>query len=294
MFKTLKHLSIALPAAIAAGLLSYGWQTATHTSELYPRLCAARAFAAGENPYTACHVYYGGSLAAEYPMTTILAFVPLSALPEPVAAAVFWSASNGLLVFGILHSGKPYHWLIFLSGPYWVAFAWQQFSVIIAAAMLLPPLLFLALLKPQIGLPAILTNLTWRRAAACAAFLALTFIAFPAWPLAWWQRSNRYDGLVPLLALPLGPLLLLALRRWREPGSRFLLLMACMPQRVVSDVVTLYLLPNSPRQMFSLCLLSWIPGFLTYYGPGCTPGVAIHLSVAFIYLPLLVMQMRGH
>ena len=286
-----KHILIALAIGMIAGIMVYPWQSRAYTSELYPRFCAARALLSGADPYKTCEVYYRGELAAEYPLTTILAFVPLSFFRNRVAASIFWAISNSLLAFAIFRRGKPYHWLIFLSGTYWVAFAWQQFSVIITAAMLLPELLPLALLKPQIGLPVILTNLTRRRLIACAIFVALTFIVFPTWLLSWWQRSNNYDGLIPLITLPLGPLILLALRRWREPDSRFLLLMACMPQRVLSDTTMLLLLPKTARQMFLLCLLSWIPGFLTYYGPGCTPEIAVHLSIVFVYLPLLAMQL---
>ena len=161
-----------------------------------------------------------------------------------------------------------------------------------SAILLLPSLLPLALIKPQTGLPIILINLTWRRLLALVMFISLAFIVYPGWPLAWYAQAKNYDGVIPLLALPLGPLMLLALLKWREKDMRFLFLMACVPQRALYDLTPLYLLPKSLRQMLAACFLSWaafVPLLAANYYWGSPPR-QVFLSLAFVYLPLLAMQ----
>jgi hypothetical protein len=285
-----RQIGLSLLIGLASFGLSIGWQKLSGTSDLYQRICAARELAAGNDPYKSCDFWdYRGQPAAEYPLTTLLALVPLSSLAYIQGAALFWAISNTLLAFGLLRKGQPHQWLIFLSGQYWIAFAWGQFSVLITAVVLLPSLLPLALLKPQIGLPVILTNLTWRRAAACAAFLLLTFLIFPLWPLSWWGRSSLYDGVIPLLALPLGPLMALALLRWRERDAWFLFLYACVPQRFIYDLTPLFLLPGTLRRMLLLCILSWFPTIAWMTRLSLWPETDVHLALIFTYLPLLGM-----
>ena len=168
---------------------------------------------------------------------------------------------------------------------------WQQFSVLVAAVMLLPALLPLVLIKPQIGIPVVLTNLTWKRVIACAAFVTLTFLVYPGWLLAWYGRSSHYDGAIPLLTLPFGPLLLLLLLKWKDRDALFLFLMACVPQRTLMDVVPLFLLPKTTRSLAVVCLLSWVPAPVFILNPAAIfPKGVMPLTVGFIYLPMLVLQ----
>ena len=282
-------ISIAF-SAVAFGLV-YLWLTATNISDIYLRLCIARSFfGMSNNPYSTCMSYNFGQPAAEYPLTTILLLAPFSVLGDRLAASLFWSLSNGLLMFGILHKGELHYLLIFTSGTYWAAFIWQQYSVFIAAVMLIPILLPLVLIKPQIGLPVILTNFTRKRLIGCVVFILLTFLVYPRWLLDWYERSSHYNGVIPLLTLPLGPLLLLLLLKWRDKNALFLFLMACIPQRTIMDTFALYLLPQTTRSLVLLCLLSWIPATMFILNPvDAHPEIAMPYLLLFIYLPLLVI-----
>lgn len=273
---------------IAIGLISCGlsrYWTRSYWPDLNPPLCSARRLVSGLEPYVNCAtVYYDGNPAAQYPMTTILALVPLAALPGSWPVSVAWGLVNGLLAFGILRTGQPWRFLIFASGPYALAFVYHQPSPLIAAVMLLPSLLPLALIKPQTGLPVILTNLTPRRALACLIFIALTFAVYPRWPLAWWQTARNYDGVIPLLS-PFGFLLFLALLRPRSRESWTLFLFALVPQRSIYDLVPLMLLPRSKIQTGAIVALSWIP-VLSLFLSGAGARAAL-MPVLSIYLPIL-------
>lgn len=281
-----KSLGAAVLIALIAGALSIYWQ-GVYWPDLNPPICSARKLLAGLEPYAGCATDYGGRPAAQYPLTTILAFLPFAGLPGPYAAAAIWAAMHFLLAVGILRAGQPWRFWIFLSGPYALAFVFHQFSPLIAAVMLLPGLLPLALIKPQTGLPIILTHLTRRRAAVCAAFVALTFVVYPAWPWAWWQSAQGYDGVIPLLALPLGPLVALSLLPSRTKEDWTVFLFACLPQRSIYDLVPLMALGRSKTQTILLVGLSWLPVALLAAG---VPESA-HGSLAFIYLPLTVLSL---
>ena len=268
--------------------MSHYWSQ-SYWLDLNPPLCSARNLLAGMEPYNGCATNYGGVPAAQYPMTTILAFLPIAWLPGSIPTTIAWGAMNALLAFGIVQTGEPWRFLVFASGSYALAFLYHQFSPLIAAVMLLPSLLPLALVKPQTGIPVILTNLTLRRALGCLVFLALTFIVYPRWPWVWWQSGRNYDGVVPLLLLPFGPLVSLALLRPRSREAWTLFLFACIPQRSLYDLMPLMLLPSTRWQNVIIVTLSWLP-VVAILRAG-QDNNSVSLSILFIYLPLLVMQL---
>jgi hypothetical protein len=68
----------------------------------------------------------------------------------------------------------------------------------------------------------------------------------------------------PILVLPFGPLIVLALLRWQNREAWLLILMAVMPQRMVYDQIPLLLTARTPRQLLLLveCSWTWILSFL--------------------------------
>jgi hypothetical protein len=291
MARTIKIIGFPLLIAIIAASLSLWWQR-VYWVDLNPPLCSARRLLSGEDPYSGCQTWYIDSPAAAYPLTTIITFIPFSLLPGKVGAAVLWGVISGLLAYGLSSNGKPHQWLIFLSSPYWIAFIFHQFSPLMAAIMLLPLLLPLALIKPQIGLPVILTNLTRRRFLIIIIFLLLTILVYPRWPLSWLLSVRSFDGVIPLLVLPLGPLLLLALLKYKNKDVLFLFLMACVPQRSLYDLTPLFLLPKSFREILIANFLSWVAvvPLLLSTSAWTSPTNQVLLSLTFIYLPLLIFQ----
>ncbi len=93
-----------------------------------------------------------------------------------------------------------------------------------------------------------LTRLSRRGVIACVVVLLLTLFAMPNWPMLWLGQLKNYEHFFPLLVLP-GPLLALALWRYRDKDAWFLLLTAMMPQRWFFDTFILWLIPKSRREI---------------------------------------------
>jgi len=87
-----------------------------------------------------------------------------------------------------------------------------------------------------------------------------------------------------VLALPLGLLLLLASMRWHEKKSQFLLFMSIVPQRGIYDLLSLWSLLETPKQIIILNILSWLLYALARLGVAISFPI---LCVALIYLPFL-------
>jgi hypothetical protein len=155
----------------------------------------------------------------------------------------------------------------------------------------LPILLPLTLAKPQLGIPIALTRLTWRRALWCGVWLALTFVLDPTWLWRWWPQARSYDGIIPLLVLPLGPVLLLALRWWRQRTMIELVVLAMMPQRFFYDPLLLSLMPETPLRLVIQLACGWV-GLLLWKSHMLAFG---HILVLTFYLPtlLLIWPWRG-
>lgn len=243
-------------------------------------LCHARALLAGADPY-ACPRETIYRVWPTNPLTTIMLVTPFAGLPDEAAASAFMGVATGVMVFGLLGRG---YWplLTLLSPAYWIAFRTVQWSPLFLGVALAPVLMPLALAKPQIGLPVFLMNMTWRRAIACAAFLLASFALIPDWPLRWLPQTSTYDGFIPLLTLP-GPLLLVALLRWRHEGARWLLLLAAVPQRALHDQLLLWVIPRTPRESLLLTICAWLGAPFWY------PNPPAWLVVTLLYIPALLV-----
>ena len=86
-----------------------------------------------------------------------------------------------------------------------------------------------------------------------------------------------------------GARLALALFRYRSNDARFLLLMAIVPQRWFYDMLTLWLIPKSWRELSATVLISRRAGIWRwYYTPHNFTQVG-RIAVIFLYLPMLVI-----
>ena len=279
-----RRLLIAAVIGVVSGLLCYGYQvvSARGAGDFGWSLRLVPDLLAGRDPYA----YPVELTPMAYPVTAALIAAPFSILPGNVAAGVFFGLSSGLLAFGLIRGGEWWRLLVFLAFPYWHALQVVQWSPLLFAVALFPALLPLTLAKPHIGFPIAMTRLTWRRAAACAAFGLFSLVWLPDWPLRWLGHQAAPEQYLPPLAiLPFGPLVLLALLRWRDDQARFLLLMAAVPQRLFYDVFVLWLIPQTARQVLVLAGLSWI----VYFGWFFWPAGGMALAVALLYLPALAL-----
>jgi hypothetical protein len=240
---------------------------------------AAQRLLAGQNPYD--------TPLEQYPLTAAVFAWPFVGLRPEVGGALFYGASSALLAFGLSRHG--YHrLLVFLAYPYWGGLLATQWSTLIFASAFFPLLLPVTMAKPQLGLPVALTRLSWRGILACAAVALLTLVALPRWPLLWLGQLKNYEHFIPLLVLP-GPLLALALWRYRDKDAWFLVLTAMMPQRWFFDAFTLWLIPKSRREILFTAALSWGAGVWRWYHMPHSFVEVGRFSVVFIYLPMLAV-----
>ncbi len=245
---------------------------------------AAQYVLVGHNPYD--------TPLQQYPLTAALFGLPFVRLRPEVAAGLFFAISSGLLAFGLTRDG--YHrLLVFLAYPYWAAIITAQWSPLITASAFSPWLLPVTMAKPQVGLPVALTHFSRRGALACAVLFLLSLAVMPRWPLLWIAQFGYYQHFIPLLVLP-GPLILLALFRYRERDAVLLLLTALMPQRWFFDSLILWLIPRSRREILATAILSWGAGIWRWYHIPHSFTQAGRWAVLWIYLPmLLVVLARG-
>ncbi|WP_029214777.1 hypothetical protein [Kallotenue papyrolyticum] len=275
-----------LPGAVLVGVLVAGVALALPVhffdgaGDVFWALDAAQALATGRDPYAGP----AGPEAVPYPLPAALFGLPLLWLPPPLAGAVFVGLCAALLTWCLLRAA-PWRLWVLASFPFFCAVYFRQWSPLIMAAWFVPVLApLLVLVKPQIALPVALQRLTWRGVALAAAVLVLSLLIDPGWPRRWLARVGGYQAVVPALELPFGPVLLLALLRWRDPRARLLALMALLPLRGVYDLCALWLVPRSARQASTLALLSWSIYLLMLVDGPTRDGV-----VLLVFLPALVL-----
>lgn len=278
------RMRVLLSAGIglASGLLCWIWLTHFQlgaydfTWALYP----ARELLAGRNPYA--HIPPG---AVGYPLTAALLAVPFAWFSDTAAGALFFGTSSALLAFGLTQ--KSYvRLMVLLAYPYWSSLMTAQWAPLVMAGALVPWLLPATTAKPQIGLPIFLTYSNIRGVLASLVLVGLTFIAMPLWIRDWLPQTAAYQHFFPILVWP-GPLLFLALWKYRDRDAQFLFFSALMPQRWFYDSLTLWLIPKSRREIVWTVFLSWVPGVWRWYYIPHTFSEVGQWTVAFLYLPLL-------
>jgi hypothetical protein len=279
----LVRLRILISAVIGVASAVFCWCLLTRlhqgAADLTWAIRAAQHLLAGKNPYD--------TPLEQYPLTAALFGLPLVWLRPEVAAALFYGISSALLALGLTRESYT-RLLIFLAYPYWAGMLTAQWAPLIAASAFFPILLPATLAKPQIGLPVALTHLSRRGVLACLVFLLLTLIALPRWPLLWIHQLGYYEHFTPLLVLP-GPLLILALWRYRHRDAWLLFLAAIMPQRWFFDAFILWLIPKTRREILFTAFFSWGAGIWRWYQYPHSFSQVGRWAVLFIYLPMLVV-----
>jgi hypothetical protein len=223
----------------------------------------------------------------QYPLTSAVFGWPFVWMRPELAGGLFYGISSALLAFGVTRHG--YHrLLIFLAYPYWAGLLAVQWSTLIAATAFFPLLLPAALAKPQVGLPVAITHLSRRGVLACIVIVLISLMVMPRWPWLWLGQARHYQYFVPLIVLP-GPLLALALWRYRQRDAWLLLLTAIMPQRWFFDAFILWLIPKSRREILFTAALSWATGIWRWHHIPQGFTEVGRFTVAFIYLPMLAV-----
>lgn len=274
---------IAVSAAIGFASGAFCWFLMKHfhqdAADFRWALHLVHRLVARQNPYD--------TPLEQYPLPAALFALPFARMQPELAAGVFWGLSSSLLAFGLTRHSYG-RLLIFLAYPYWAGILTVQWSPIIAASAFFPLLLPVTMAKPQIGLPVFLTRLSRRGVTMCVVVALLSLVVMPHWPSAWLHQTRNYEHFFPLLVLP-GPLLLLALLRYRERDAWLLLLAALMPQRWFFDTFILWLIPQSRRQIIWTVFFSWGAGIWRWYHMPHNFTEVGRWTVIFIYLPMLAV-----
>lgn len=295
-------MAIAVVVALASGFVCYGVLSGRHVlaADFTWAWRAARILLAHHDPYvviqpTGAYPFDDHFL---YPLPAALASLPFAALAPELAGALFVALSAGLMTFAITRDG--YHWLpMLVSAPFIKVLLAPQWSPLLVAATLLPALQFLAVTKPNLGIPALVYNPTWPGVIGCGLFLAASVAILPAWPLEWRAIVSQLHTHAAPWRMFLGPLLLLSVLRLRTREGRLLLAMALVPQRLLLyDQLVLWLIPSRWWSSLVLSVLSWPalaawmhPAWFGTTGKGTWP-LTERMTMVFIYLPVLAMVLR--
>jgi hypothetical protein len=276
-----RRIKVSAIVGLASGIFCWFLMKHLHqdAADFRWALHLAQRLLARQNPYD--------TPLEQYPLPAALFALPFVRLQPETAAALFYGLSSAALAFGLTrHSYRGL--MIFLAYPYWAGMLAVQWSPVIAASAFFPVLLPLTMAKPQIGLPVFLTHASRRGVALSVIVGALTLAIMPKWPLIWMGQLGHYEHFIPLLVLP-GPLLLLALFRYRDRDAILLLLAACMPQRWFFDAFILWLIPKSRREIVWTVFFSWGAGLWRWYHVPRSFAEVGEWAVVFLYLPMLAV-----
>jgi hypothetical protein len=256
---------IAVSTAIGFASGAFCWFLMKHfqqgAADFRRSLRLAHRLLAQQNPYDTPF--------EQYPLTSAFFALPFVTLQPELAAGLFWGIGSSLLAFGLTRHGYT-RLLIFFADPYWAGLLAVQWSPLIAASGFFPLLLPATMAEPQVGLPVFLTSLSRRG----------------LW--IWFRQLGNYEHYIPILVLP-GALLMLALLRYRNRDGLLLFLSALMPQRWFFDSFTLWLIPQSRREITWTVFFSWGAGIWRWYHIPSSFAQVGRCTVIFCYLPMLVV-----
>jgi hypothetical protein len=285
-----RRVFLALIIGIAAGFLctwlmykiSYG------AADFYPAIRIARDLWNRRNPYN----YPVAPDLVSYPLPAGLVAAPFAILPNELAAGVFIGLSSALLAWCSLSGNRVWPLGVFLSWPFAYAISNAQWTPLIMCIWFIPSLMPLLLIKPQIVFPVLATSRISRRGIwLTVLILAISLAIYPSWPLAWLSQIRTYTGTPPLFSLPLGPVILLALFKYKDRRAWLLLLMGIMPQRVIYDQLPLLLISTNGIEMLIQVVCSWfsLPVLISAGGWNFMPINWQFWIVLTMYIPALVI-----
>lgn len=263
----------------------------------------ARSFLQGINPYPLIGpglTYNWDWAELLYPGPAMVLAIPLSWLPEFVAAAVFVWISTALLAYGVTARGWDLLFL-FPSSAFIVAVRAAQWSPLFSAAFCLPWLGFVLAAKPNLGTAIALASDSRRLLVTAlvggAVLLAVSLILMPGWPREWIAMARASHVLIPI-ARSGGFLVLLNLLRWRRPEARLIFFLACVPQTGSwYEALPLLLVAQTRRESQVLSLtssLGYLMILLLIHGqPEAQFNREVsNLMIAFAYLPATIAVLR--
>ena len=293
------RIAIVAIVAIYAGFLASPMVGVVGASDFSQLWYAARAQLAGGDPYGAVGPgrAFDWPFPLFYPLPAVLVAVPFTVLNAATASVLFSAISAGLLAWTFTRDA-PYRLAGILSFSFYYAAAISQWSPVLIAAALIPSLGFLFAVKPTIGLALWLYRPSWQAVVGSTLFLIVSLLVWPGWPTEWMRTFGAGTHIRAPIASFCGPLVLIALFRWRRPEARLLIALACVPHTtLLYEALPLFLIPASWKEAALLLALNWVAE-LTLITLGPYPsllekaGMSATLSVVLLYLPCAIMILR--
>ena len=266
----------------------------TEPSDFVQPWAAARMLAQGQNPYELIGPGrpFEHQFLLIYPATAALAAMPFAWAPTRLADALFIGVGAGLLAWALTKRtlANPQLW-VFASFSMMVAAQTVQWSPWMTAAALMPWLGFVFTAKPSIGLAMLAAYPSRRAIIVAAAFTLITVVLWPWWIAAWLTNLPTVTHMGAPVMRWGGPLILLALLKWRRADARLLVGLACVPQTpIIYEIVPLFLLVRTFREAVALIVLTGVVGQIVLrvaQGSDYNTWMAINgqWMVWLIYLP---------
>jgi hypothetical protein len=296
-----QRIALASSVAVTAALVAWGvvWsRPQPKASDLAPIWASARARLHHQDPYEA--VGPGRTFDTDfpqiYPMTAIVAIVPLGLMPLRWADPLFVAFGFGLFTWAVTKKRLLTPALVALiSLGALMTLQTSQWSLLLTGAALVPVFGWLLIAKPTIGLALFAAFPRWKTAIGCLALFVLSILAWPAWMGEWRATLASAPHVVPPLTRRVGPLVLLALMKWKRADARLLLALACVPHTTAPyETIPLFLIPQTWPQAWIL----WTLGFVAYAAQALSGPYASQAAywasgaewiVALLYLPCLAM-----
>jgi hypothetical protein len=236
----------------------------------------------------------------KYPLPAAILAIPVASAGPFLALGIFAGASTGVFAYSILRSGGE-RWPLLLSAPMMITVLSGQWSALLSAGFLLPTLSIFWVCKPTLGAALWLGRPTIAAVVGGTVLIALSFVLLPSWPAGWLLavKSDPAHHYLAPITLAGGPIILLALLRWRQAEARLLIALACVPQALMFyNALPVLLAARTRRESMiaaTLASLGWF-GWSQVLGDAPLssqyPVYAGYWMLGFAYLPALIMVLR--
>lgn len=301
----IRRISVSLAVAGLSLLLLWLTLRATgpqNRTDFGPAWFGARVLLEGRNPYALIGpgLEYDSPWRASYPVTAMILAMPFAAFAVHRAAMMFVFVSTFLLAFVLTRDGW-YRLPLFLSPAFLIAVSAAQWSPLLTAGLLSPWLAWAFAGKPNHSITFLASirskSSLYVYAASVAVLVLIGFLFLPWWPVRWLESVASSSVFRPPIMHFGGPLVLLALLRWRRWEARLIVAMVLTPQTGYwYEALPLLLVAESYRQSLSLSLISGI-GFAAQFlaivlGFDLTGGDVGGLIITTCYLPTVFLVLR--
>ena len=300
-----------LIASLAVGLGSFGLALIfrlvlkQQSSDFDQIVVGARRTLAGLTPYTVTPLP-GLEWPIYYPMPALVLGFPFAAMSLAMAHALFSGLSGGVFTWALSREGDA---KLFALGtwPYVLTVSLGQWGPLLMATSGMSMIAWLVIVKPNLGIAlAAAYGPRWIRGralfvnvVAIGALLIVSWLVRPHWIAEWRAVISTPTPhiILPVTALG-GPLLLLALLRWRRPEARLIAGLACMPQTFSSyDSLLVFLVPQTRREALYLVAGTTCATLaIALIGTAPTYAETVRrfapVRIALVYLPAVAMILR--